>query len=179
MSNNTRWTKDEELKLLKNIQTGMKFDDMAKIHDRSVSALEMRLKKVIYENIMSGKSTDMLSTSLNLSIDKINQYYYSYKDLMEKHSKNNDDKNNNKQNNDESHKQFGGNNNVISHKHNMNNKNENLNKIKTKMDKIELENKFLKIILENQELMHKLKYLIKDGKIDSSVKKLISAIRGK
>jgi len=81
---NNRWTKDEESKLLKLISSGKTYSEMAGGFNRSENALEMRVKKIIYENIVSGKEPKKIAELLNMSIDKIQQYHYSYKEYLEK-----------------------------------------------------------------------------------------------
>jgi hypothetical protein len=44
------WSKDEEKQLLKEIKLGKSYNELAKIHSRSISALIMRFNKIIYEN---------------------------------------------------------------------------------------------------------------------------------
>jgi len=86
---NNRWTKEEESKLLKNIQSGKTYTEMAGGFNRSENALEMRVKKIIYENIKSGKTPSKISELLNINSDKIMQYYYSYKEHLERENKQN------------------------------------------------------------------------------------------
>ena len=81
---NNRWTREEESNLLKNIQSGKTYAELAGGFNRSENALEMRVKKIIYENITSGKTPSKISELLNISSDKIMQYYYSYKEHLEK-----------------------------------------------------------------------------------------------
>ena len=61
-----KWTNDEELKLIKSISVGKSIEQIATDHNRSISAVDMRLKKIIYENISSGLSIDRISKLLNL-----------------------------------------------------------------------------------------------------------------
>jgi len=193
MSNNTRWTQEEELMLLKSINNGHDIKTIANNHNRSVSAIDLRLKKIIYENAISNVPLDTISKKLNIPVDKITQHYYSYKDFIEKNKKN---------------KQIIGNNiepNItkepiiireptvireptIIREHqsiNQNNfqiggrriENDNLKKIEEKLKKLEMENKILKLIVENKDLTHKLNDLIKDGKVDKNVKNIIKIVR--
>lgn len=170
MSNKSRWTRDEELNLIKDISAGVSLEKLAEKHNRSISAIELRLKKIIYENMLAGKSLDMISKLLNISEDKTRQYFYSYKEFKEKHTGLVDDINiSNKIDNEEKQNveiQSGG-----------KSSNEKMDKIKSKLKKMEEENKIIKLIVENKELTHKLNKLIKDGKLDESVKKLIKIIR--
>jgi len=176
MSNNLRWTREEELNLIKDISTGESLEKLATKHNRSVSAVELRLKKIIYENATAGKSLEDLAKLLNIPIDKIRQYFYSYKEFREKHTGAVDAvipplppaKTESVQNIAISNQQpvvlAGGG-------------NEKMNKIKSRLRKMEEENRIIKLIVENKELTHKLNKLIKEGKLDESVKKLIKILR--
>lgn len=82
---NNRWTHEEELRLIKGISEGKQFNVLSTEFGRSESALELRLKKIIYENIKAGKSASLLARSMNIPEDKINQYYYSFAEHLEKH----------------------------------------------------------------------------------------------
>lgn len=86
---NNRWTKEEESKLLKYIQNGKTYSEMAGIFNRSENALEMRVKKIIYENIVAKKEPSKIASLLNMHSDKVMQYYYSYRDHLERESKQN------------------------------------------------------------------------------------------
>lgn len=159
MSNKSRWTRDEELELIKDISNQITLDKLTLKHNRTESALELRLKKIIYENALSGKSLESIAKLLNLPEDKTRQYFYSYKDFKEKHTGLIDEfvlpiNNINKQS--------AGSNNL---------------KIESKLKKLKMENKILKIIVENKELTHKLNKLIKDGHVDNNIKSLINLIQ--
>ena len=78
------WSKDEEKQLLKEIKLGKSYNELAKIHSRSISALIMRFNKIIYENIENKKSKSSLAKLLNITIDKVNQSYYEHKAFLEK-----------------------------------------------------------------------------------------------
>lgn len=78
------WSKDEEKQLLKEIKSGKTYNELAKIHNRSISALIMRFNKIIYENIENKKTKSSLANLLNITIDKINQAYYEHKAFLEK-----------------------------------------------------------------------------------------------
>lgn len=176
MSNKSRWTSEEELNLVKDISTGISLEILAQKHNRPITAIELRLKKIIYGNVSSGKTVEQISKLLNLSEDKIKQHYYSYKDHKEKYDIT---PNINKQNikpvdillGDKN--QNGGS--ITKEQGSFNDKK--LDKIDTKLKKIELENKILRLIVENKDLTHKLNRLIKEGKVDKSIKNLIKVVR--
>ena len=78
-----RWTSKEELKFIKGVSRGKTFEQLSLKHDRSVSALELRLKKIIFDSINKKISANEISRMLNIPVDKVNQYYYSYTDFLE------------------------------------------------------------------------------------------------
>lgn len=180
MSNKSRWTSEEELNLVKDISTGISIEILAQKHNRPITAIELRLKKIIYGNVSSGKTIQQISKLLNLPEDKITQHYYSYKDYKEKYENIIDTHKQSAKPIDLQHGQSGGN---ITKEHNNIPKEQGffndrkLDKIDTKLKKIELENKILRLIVENKDLTHKLNRLIKDGKVDKSIKNLIKVVR--
>ena len=173
-----RWTIEEESKLLKLIASGKTCRELSGgsyNFNRSENALELRLKKIIYENINNNKSPDKISQLLNIPRDKIMQSYYSYKDYVEKQKQtggvtDNDNNNNNNNNNKN-----------LSVSNNMSNKINNLqnnfnkqqyikqNDIKQNggdsmsLDRIERQNRKMKLLLENYILKQKLSKLLKNN----------------
>jgi hypothetical protein len=84
---NTRWTLEEEKKLIREVKNGSNLSGLSKELNRSENALELRIKKIIYDSIAGNKSINSISRSLNLPEEKVKQYFYSYKDMMEKTGK--------------------------------------------------------------------------------------------
>ncbi len=80
----TSWTKEEEKQLITELKENKSFEELSKIHDRSISALMMRYNKIIFDNIEAGKSKKSLAKLLNTTVDKITQSYYEHKAFMEK-----------------------------------------------------------------------------------------------
>jgi hypothetical protein len=173
---NTRWTLDEEKLLIKSIKSGESLEKLAKELDRSENALELRVKKIIYDNIAENKPISTLSRNLNMSPDKIKQYFYSYKDMMDKKGKttvdikedihsNNDKKDNDKKDND----------NVLSNiqrhvnketEREMNKEREKHKDKNKEITKIKMQNEKMETILKNIELKTELKKAIKGNKLD-------------
>jgi hypothetical protein len=152
-----KWTQEEEYKMTKMIKDGSSIDDIAKEHNRNPQEIEMRLRKIIYENVISGKDFKSISMALNLPEDDVVKYYNLYKEFK---------------------------NNYQEPKHNIPNPNSShsgLNltekRIESKINKLERENKFIKLMLENKELHSKLNEQIKNNKIDKSVKDIIKQMR--
>jgi DNA-binding CsgD family transcriptional regulator len=153
---NNRWSKDEESKLLKYIQSGKTFAEISGEFNRSENALEMRLKKIIYENIQAGKSPSKISELLNINTEKIMQYNYSYKEHLERENKLNQFSN--KENNIKSDK--------ISRLENFNKEKQVGGTISNdnKLDKLKIQNEKLKLLLENYILKNKLSKVMKSDK---------------
>lgn len=141
----TRWTKEEELKFIQGVASGQSLDELGIAHSRTKSALQMRLKKIIYENVAGGKSANMLATMLKLPVDKVKQYFYSYKEFIEK----------NKGIVPDVEIKDGGA--AVS-----------TNK-RIDVKKLEDENRLMKLILEHNKLSKQINRMIKDGKLDGSV----------
>jgi len=170
MSNKSRWTREEELQLIKSISTGQNIESISKTHNRTPSAIDLRLKKIVYENMQSGKSISHLSKLLKLPSDKIQQYFYSYKEFLEKH-------------------------NVKTQEPTIIKQDENplQDKLKSAFKEsqggsklpnnivhdLEIENKILKLIVDNRELRHRLNKLIKEGRVDKSINDIIQEIKDK
>jgi hypothetical protein len=82
-----KWAKNEELEFIKGVASGKTFDELATSHNRTSSALELRLKKIIYDNVSKGRGVSKLAKGLNLDKNKVIQYYYSYAEFREKNGK--------------------------------------------------------------------------------------------
>ena len=108
------WTQDKELELITMIKNNINVEDIAKRFNKSKHEIELRLGKIIHENLKGNKTIDIISKLINMSNDKIVKYHCLYKD-----NKKVDDS------------------------------------VDNKIDKLEKENKLLKLIIENEELKKK------------------------
>jgi hypothetical protein len=177
-----RWTTEEEGKLLKLIASGKTCKELAGGFNRSENALELRLKKIIYDNINNNKPVEKISELLHINKDIIMQHYYSYKDYIEKQQKggsNNDNLNmnisstrmnsdskinrlNNMLNNNMQNNNIQNNNiNQINQKNNMSGGN-NISHSGDRVHRLEEQNRKMKLILENYLLKHKITKLLKN-----------------
>jgi hypothetical protein len=164
-----RWTTSEEGKLLKLIASGKTCKELTGGFNRSENALELRLKKIIYDNINNNKPVEKISELLHMNKDIIMQHHYSYKDYIEKQKGGNADNSGNDNNP-----------NIMSTKINSESK---INKLNTQMNnniqniqnknmiggnssdriqRLEEQNKKMKLILENYVLKHKITKLLKN-----------------
>ena len=151
------WTPNEELDMIKMIRTGASIEDISKKHKRAVSDIEKRLRKVIYENILGGKSIKNVALTLNMSEDKVSLYFDMQKEYL-KNKREEKDKKKEEENN-------------------QNNQTGGKSILEDKIGKLEQENRFIKAILDNKILHHKLNELIAAGKIDKNINKVISDLR--
>ncbi|ARF08789.1 hypothetical protein Catovirus_1_839 [Catovirus CTV1] len=153
------WTKEEEIEFVKDISNGKELNDLAGKYNRSANALGLRLKKIIYDNIESGRSEKKLANITKISEDKIKQYYYEYKGFIEKKNKT-IEKNKNLE---------GGGDQSIQNSDN--------NSYMNKIDKMEKENKIMNTIIQNIHLKKDIHKLIKSGVIDPKIKQFIKKVK--
>jgi len=197
------WSKKEEISMIKDIRNKKTFEEISAKYDRSVSAVELRLQKIIHENFTAGRSHDELSNIIGLPLDKIKQYYYEYQGFLDKKSKKknkpldgggntllqNDTESIVQKKNDSSSQStfyalpiFSDNDGISVHNiyneeptHNNNNNVcvENLDKKNSIYGKIEGENKFMRMILDNIELKMKIKHYIDKNILDDDIVELL------
>ena len=142
------WTNKEELELIKSIRNKVSIDEIAKKHNRDINSIELRLQKIIYENITeNNKDIKSISNALNLSEEDILRRYKLYKNFIENKK---DDKKED----------------ILS-----------MDNIEKKIQKLERENKFIKLILENNELHKKLNEQIEKGQVEKNIKNIIKEMR--
>lgn len=169
---NIKWTRDEELKFIKEISNGQKIEQLTEKYNRSASSLTLRLNKIIYENILAGKSISTIAKGLNLSHDTVRQHFVAYKDFREKYKGIEDLDNVNPdlikvtpdRHNLIKQEMHGGGDTLV----------EKMNK---KIKQLDCENQMIKTIIENKELHHKMNKMVKDGSIDYNVKLLIKEFK--
>jgi hypothetical protein len=175
-------------------------EDLSSEHNRSTSALELRLKKIVYDNITEGIKADKLADKLNLSTDKIMQYHFSYKDFLEKQGK--DIKDIKLTGISESHNSSAAQSGGSSHKKkykkskSKSKKHKNKNKMKrssgsskggavierkdsvdNKIDQMEKQNILLEAIIKNNDMKEKVRKLYKNNKLDRKTRKMVRRLR--
>ncbi len=169
------WDKEEEKEFIKQIGEGRSMSDIAIKHERTETAMELRLKKIIYDNIEKGYSAEKLSKIIKLPQDKINQYYYEYKGFIEKKDKIKNSKEEKLNEKKEETKIstmniIGG---YQSEKKDISDNN------KDKMAILEKENRIMKEILDNIQMKNKINKLIDNGYLDKDIRRKIGKIVGK
>ena len=123
-----RWNKEEEKNLLKDVSKGKSFNDLADKYNRSSNGLELRLKKIVYEFAIKNNSVSKMSKTLNLDENKLIEYYYNYKEFLEKNGKE-----------------------IINVNLQCSGKND-VDKLKKKIKKLDSENKLLKKLINNKNI---------------------------
>lgn len=167
---NAKWTLEEEKKLIKAVKNGDSLEIMAKEFGRSENALELRIKKIIYDTVAEKKSIESIANSLKFTTEKTKQYFYSYKDMLEKNGKKTIDLIQEGGAKKDSKKD--------SKKDKKDNKSKlERNKVESKkkpqsidIDRIKKQNEHMTIILKHIELKKEIKKLLSDGKIDGKLK---------
>jgi len=171
---NARWTVQEERNLIQDIKNNKSFQELAPKYNRTPNALELRIKKIVYDNISANKSIDMIGGHLNLPTDKVKQYFYSYKEMLEKRGmkplaegslSNNNNNIDNKIENDTK-TNIIKENSVVNKLVNQKGGDNNINNIRN-------ENEVFNDILKNISMRKKLKKLLKEGKLNNNMKKIL------
>lgn len=148
------WTQNEEVKMVELIRSGVSFDNIAIKFGRTREEIEKKVKQIIYENIIDGKSINKVSKLLKLPEDKVSLYFDTYREYRKKH-----DERTKEQTKEPT--QVGG----------------QASNFDEKIGKIERENRFIKSVIENRVLNHKLNELIKQGVINESIRVTITNLR--
>lgn len=80
---NKRWEPNDKIQLMKLYSTGYSYEEIGKSLERSPLAIKLRLESIVYDNLVKGKSIDILTRMLNTNNDTIKQLYYSHKSFKE------------------------------------------------------------------------------------------------
>jgi AraC-like DNA-binding protein len=185
--NNNTWTRDKEKDLIQDVAMGMSFSSLSNKYGKSAESIELRLKRIIYDNVMSGKRIEQIAQLLKMSDDKVRTYFYSYKDFREKHKGVSEVENitnhaitavNEMINIPQPLAQPLAQLNMQTGGHSKQNDKDReddvvVRKINRKMKQLEAENQVIKTIIENKDLHKQLNKMIKDGVVDHDVKSLI------
>jgi hypothetical protein len=148
------WNKDDEMKLINLIRDKKKYDEISILMNKDVNSIVSRLRKIIYENKKSGKSFDMISSITGMPIEDVMYSYYEYKKLLHK------DENKNENINKD-----------------LNIKSNEISEFDRKVEILERENKFIKLIIENKILHKKINELIQNGKINKNILEVLKNMR--
>lgn len=166
-----KWTNEEEKEFLKGVAEKKSFDYLALKHKRSKSALELRLKKIIYENIKNKQTNEIeLSKLLKMDLEKIKQYNYEYKGFIEKKLEKNEESRNlikleiPTKKLDIENKNIKG----VTTDIQKGGKND-----KYKINRIKRDNKIMRELIENIKLQKRISEMIKKGIISEKYKKFI------
>ena len=187
----SRWTKEEELEFIKGVADGKSMDELSQVHDRTSTALELRLKKIIYDNMSKGKNAEGLARNLHIHKDKVLQYYFSYIDFREKNGKEVK-----RVNVDSSLKksQYGGHH--KSHRSRKHKKEKSRSrsrsrtinvkhhsggsvsgKISSRVEELEKQNKLLDTIIKNNQMKSHVRKLYREDKLDKNMRKIVRRMK--
>jgi hypothetical protein len=156
------WSKIEELNFVKDIANSKTMDELSIKYVRTKEELQHRLSKIIYDNIISGKSIDKVSAILKIPLDKSQSLFNSYITANAHLLK---DK---PQQMQPQHMQ-------PQHKQSQQMQAPNIQKSGCVNDFkfLENENKIMKIIIENKNLKKEINDLIKLGRVNKEILKVI------
>jgi hypothetical protein len=183
------WSRQEEESLLRELASGMSREELSVKHNRSSSAIDLRIKKIVFDNVTDGKTEDRMAKMLNVPQETIKQYYYEYKGFLEKKGKFESAVSNIKSGADGSIVNGNGNGNgngntvvepvgkpaieptklMTSTKLPDQSRKDQVGGAISKLQRIERENVYMKAILENIEMKKQIGKLVKAGVIDKSV----------
>jgi hypothetical protein len=81
----TKWTKEEEEKLLKSIDNNKKLEDICEEHKRNVGGIIFRLKLIVYKLYNDGKTVDEIHNTIKLlSVEEINKTIKTRENIKKK-----------------------------------------------------------------------------------------------
>ena len=78
-----RWSADEKIQMMKLYSKGKSFADIGTTLDRSANAIKLSLEKVVYDNLTKGKPLPRIAQMLGTNQANIKQLYYSHKSFLE------------------------------------------------------------------------------------------------
>ena len=78
-----RWSADEKIQMMKLYSKGKSFADIGTTLDRSANAIKLSLEKVVYDNLTKGKTMPRIAHMLGTNHANVKQLYYSHKSFLE------------------------------------------------------------------------------------------------
>lgn len=194
---NQRWTSDEEFKLITLYSNNKDIKNISNQLNRSESAVQMRLEKIIFDNVAKGKTAGSLAKTLKTDEGNVTQMFYTHKSFKQKGGENVDgiiintvNPSNNHTNQTNQTNQVNQINNETKNQLSLiDNKSINTNTnitstkqkggVENRLNAIENENKLLKAIIDNHNLRKEIAKLYKQNKLDKNSKKLYKHVVGK
>jgi pentapeptide MXKDX repeat protein len=85
MNINKNWSRNEELEFIKELAQGEHINKIALKHSRTATSLDLRLKRIIYENVMAGKKIEHIAKTLKIQPETVRKYFYSYSTYRNKY----------------------------------------------------------------------------------------------
>lgn len=88
-SQNKEWTEKEEIELINNLRNKLTLQELASKYNRSISSIELRIQKIIYDNITyNGHDIKKISIAFNIPLQDVIKKYQQYKKFIENKEKN-------------------------------------------------------------------------------------------
>lgn len=144
-----KWTREEQKQMIVELKNGDSLEVIAKKHNRTIMAVEIRIQKIVYDAINKGTGFEKMAEIMGMSKKELLTYYKAYVQFM-KTNKIVPDKNKDKNN------QNGGSkvskNELENDTHNTHNTHNDIDKIKRLEKlafKLAVENKILKKVIKN------------------------------
>lgn len=156
---NKRWNTDDKIQLMNLFSKGKSYEEIGTFLKRSPNAIKLRLESIVYDNLVKGKTLEILTKMLNIDEDTIKQLYYSHKSFRQARGEAIEDVDFSNNINNVQKQSY-----IIPQLNRQNNKN-NLATIKN-LERIEKENIVMDSILKNYQMKKQLKKLYIDGKLD-------------
>ena len=79
-----KWTREEQKQLIVELKNGAALEEIAKKHERTVTAVEVRIQKIVYDAIKNkGTSFDKLAEITGQTKRKLLEYYKEYRQFMD------------------------------------------------------------------------------------------------
>ena len=79
-----KWTREEQKQLIVELKNGVALEEIAKKHERTVTAVEVRIQKIVYDAIKNkGTSFDKLAEITGQTKRKLLEYYKEYQQFMD------------------------------------------------------------------------------------------------
>lgn len=154
-----RWTSDEELKLIQLYSNNKDIKSIASTLDRSDSAIQLRIEKIVFDNIAKGKSPSYLSKALKTDEGNITQMFYTHKTFKQKGGEKvdhvninttNNQSNNNQSNNQSNNNQLNNQSNNNQFNNNQSNNNQSNNQLNNNQSIMNQNNKNMLVNVNNQ-----------------------------
>ncbi len=77
-----KWSRKKQKELIVSLRSGETINSIAKKHERSTNAIEMRLQKIAHDSVEKGNSYEKTGEIMGIKSDRVKQFYEQYENLM-------------------------------------------------------------------------------------------------